>query len=337
MADAGAAGMAADGVPLRDGGVGVAAYAEAVITYLAFAIDRLADRNSNICSWDSSRQHARNVFARQAIQMTWDFTENNPVGSSSGSWSNCVAGLVKVVRQLPASTHGEAVQRDARARVGQYNGAGISTDPPYYDNVPYADISDFFYVWMRKNLSTVWPDEFSTLVTPKAEELVADNVRAGSTAQAEAHFESGMAEFMAEVAEHQPADVPATIYYAYKATETKEGEIRTTGWDTFLQAVLDAGLQVNATWPMRDGVGEFVRARIGVPMPSRHQSSLHVGRAAHRQLLLLAASSWRRLRRELPEAGSGVAVGQHCSGGHGAVHYWAGDQGVFPVCAGGGG
>ena len=119
----------------------------------------------------------------------------------------------------------------------------------------YSYLSDFFYVWLRRNLSDVWPDECATLLTPKADELIANRHRAGSKEQAEEHFESGMAEFMAEVPRCQTADVPATLYYAYKATETKEGEIRSTGWDTFLQAVLDAGLQVNATWPMRTELG----------------------------------------------------------------------------------
>ncbi|MDE0700720.1 MAG: hypothetical protein OXH61_08385 [Acidimicrobiaceae bacterium] len=253
--DARAAGLSNDGVRLRDGGRGATAYADAVVNYLAFAVDRLADRNCTICSWDSSRQHARNVFARQAIPMSWDFTENNPLGTSSGSWSNCVSGIVKVLQHLPGTRQGQARQRDARARVRECADAVLSTDPPYYDNISYADLSDFFYVWLRRNLAGVWPDECSTLLTPKAEELIANRYRAGSKEEAEEHFESGMAEFMAQVAESQPSDVPATIYYAYKATETKDGEIRTTGWDTFLQAVLDAGLQVNATWPMRTELG----------------------------------------------------------------------------------
>ncbi len=260
LADAAAAGLADDGKRVRDGGRGAVAYADAIVTYLAFAIDRLADRNCTICSWDSSRQHARNVFARQAIPMSWDYTENNPIGPSSGSWKNCISGIAKALEHLPASSVGEAQQRDARARVQECSGAVLSTDPPYYDNISYADLSDFFFVWLRRNLGDVWPVECSTLSTPKAEELIANSHRAGSKEQAEKHFESGMAKFMAQVAQSQPGDVPATIYYAYKATETKDGEIRTTGWDTFLQAVLDAGLQVNATWPMRTELGNRLLA-----------------------------------------------------------------------------
>ncbi len=250
-ADGVAAGLADDGVRLRDGGRGAQAYADAIVTYLAFAIDKCADYWSSICTWNSPREQIRNTFSRQAIPMSWDFAECNPFSDSSGNWMAMVNWVVKTVGHFPASIRGEALQRDARARVKECSGAALSTDPPYYDNIAYADLSDFFYVWLRQNLGGVWPVECSTLLTPKAEELIANRYRTGSKEQAEEHFESGMAEFMAQVAQSQPADVPATIYYAYKATESKDGEIRTTGWDTFLQAVLDAGLQVNATWPMR--------------------------------------------------------------------------------------
>ncbi|MYJ97632.1 MAG: DUF1156 domain-containing protein [Acidimicrobiaceae bacterium] len=249
--DACAAGLSDDGVKLRDGGRGATAYADALVTYLAFAVDKCADYWSSICTW-SSGEFVRGTFGRQAIPMTWDFAEVNPFSASTGSWTSMIGWLSKAIEHIPASVaNGEAVQRDARARVLESSGTVISSDPPYYDNISYADLSDFFYVWLRQNLADVWPDECSTLLTPKAEELIANRYRAGSNDQAEEHFETGMAEFMTQVAESQTTNVPATIYYAYKATETKDGEVRTTGWDTFLQAVLDAGLQVNATWPMR--------------------------------------------------------------------------------------
>ena len=251
LADAAAAGLADDGKRLRDGGRGFVAYADAVVTYLAFAIDKCADYWSTIATWSSSGGFVRGTFGRQAIPMTWDFVEVNPYSSSTGNWMAMVDWVTKALSHMPANLNGEAVQRDAQARVLECVGAALSTDPPYYDNISYADLSDFFYVWMRRNLGDVWPVECSTLLTPKAEELIANRYRAGSKEQAEEHFESGMADFMAHVAQSRQGDVPATIYYAYKATETKDGEIRTTGWDTFLHAVLEAGLQVNATWPMR--------------------------------------------------------------------------------------
>ena len=253
QADAAAAGLADDGMRLRDGGRGSVAYADAVVTYLAFAIDKCADLGNSLVRWEPVAQCPRQLFGRQAIPMVWDYAEANPFSSSSGSFGVCLSGTVKGLLSLGLVLGSEAdvSQRDARARVQEFSGAVLSTDPPYYDNISYADLSDFFYVWLRRNLGDVWPDECSTLLTPKAEELIANRYRTGSKQQAEEHFESGMAGFMGQVARSQPGDVPATIYYAYKATETKDGEIRTTGWDTFLQAVLDAGLQVNATWPLR--------------------------------------------------------------------------------------
>lgn len=249
--DAATTGLAEDGVRLRDGGCGADAYADAVTTYLAFVIDKCVDFNCSISSWDSTNVKIRNVFARQAIPMTWDFVECHILGGRVGSFSSQVTNLVGAFAGLPAGTCGKALQRDARARVAESAGTVISTDPPYYDNVGYADLSDFFYVWLRRNLGGVWPDECATLATPKADEMVADPDRYGGRAEGENHFESGMADFMAVVARSQASGIPATIYYAYKATETKDGEVRSTGWDTFLQGVLDAGLQVTATWPMR--------------------------------------------------------------------------------------
>ena len=183
--------------------------------------------------------------------MLWDFAENNVFNDAGGDFRTSLRSVTRALERLPAAGVGRVVQRDARVRVGEAAGAVVSTDPPYYDNVGYADISDFFYVWLRKNLSDVWPDEFSTLLTPKAEEVIADPGRHGGPEGAREHFESGMAEFMATLAASHPADLPAAVYYAYKATETKDGEVRSTGWDTFLQGVVDAGLQVTATWPMR--------------------------------------------------------------------------------------
>jgi putative DNA methylase len=298
--DATAGGFTDDGVRLRDGGAGATAYADAIVTYLAFAVDKMADRNCSICSWDSSRMHARNVFARQAIPMTWDFAENNPLGESSGSWSNTVSSIVAALRHLPGLGIGNSEQRDARIRVAETPGAVVSTDPPYYDNISYADLSDFFYVWLRRNLSDVWPDECATLATPKSDELIANQYRAGSRQKAEQHFESGMAEFMAALADAQHGSAPATIYYAYKATETKDGEVRSTGWDTFLQAVVDAGLSVTATWPIRTELANRPIAR----GTSALASSIVLACRPREVTAQMAtrAEFVAALRRELPEA-----------------------------------
>ena len=260
IADAAVNGVIDDGVRLRDGGSGATAYADAITTYLAFVIDKCADYWSTICTWHNTKELIRNTFGRQAIPMTWDFAETNPFSSSTGNWMAMVDWVQKAVAHCPATGTGEVDQRDARALVRERVGAAISTDPPYYDNISYAELSDFFFVWLRRNLADVWPDECATLQAPKAEELIANPYRAGSKGAAEEHFESGMAEFMVEVAAAHHPDVPSTIYYAYKATETKDGEVRSTGWGTFLQGVLDAGLQVNATWPMRTELGNRLLA-----------------------------------------------------------------------------
>jgi putative DNA methylase len=259
--DAVAAGLERVGIHLRDSGNGATAYADALVTYLAFAVDRMADRNSSICSWDSSRMHARNVFARQAIPMTWDFAENNPIGGSSGSWSNSYSGLAIAIRRLPSGPEGRTAQRDARARINEVGTCLISTDPPYYDNISYADLSDFFYVWLRRNLSGVWPDETSTLLTPKVEELIANQYRAGSKEAANEHFESGMEEVFAEAAANADPRFPAAIFYAFKATEDSNDGLVSTGWETFLGGLLKAGYAISATWPVRTELANKIGAK----------------------------------------------------------------------------
>ncbi len=259
--DALALGMSGDGLRLRDGGRGAQGYADAIVTYLAFVIDKCADYWSSICTWNSPREQVRSTFARYAIALSWDFAETNPFSDSTGNWMAMVDWVSKAVAHLPASGgNGIALQGDAQAVVRQHTGAVLSTDPPYYDNIFYADLSDFFYVWLRRNLADVWPQVCSTLATPKADELIADRYRAGSKENAEEFFEVGMAELMQAVATNTTTDAPATIYYAYKATENIHGDIRSTGWDTFLQAVVDSGLQVTATWPMRTERSNRLRA-----------------------------------------------------------------------------
>ena len=292
--------LPADMARLRDGGRGAPAYADAVVTYLALGISRLTDMCNALCRWESSRTQVRNLFSRQAIPMMWDFAENNVFNDAGGDFRTSLGSVIRALERFPATGTCQIAQRDARARVREIAHSAISTDPPYYDNISYADLSDFFYVWLRRNIGDVWPDEGSTLLTPKAEELIANQYRAGSKAHAEEHFESGMAEFMAEVAEHQRADVPATIYYAYKATETREGEIRATGWDTFLQAVLDAGLQVNATWPMRTELGNRLLASKTNALASSVVLACRPRSAS--AALATRGEFMTALRQELPEA-----------------------------------
>jgi putative DNA methylase len=249
--DALAAGLPAAGKPLRDGGTGASAYADAVGVYLAFAVDKCSDYWSGICSWHSSGEKMRNTFGRQAIPMVWDYAEANPMCDSSGNWMAMVDWTWKALETTPARSGGIAGQADAQNQ-SVSSGKLVSTDPPYYDNIGYADLSDFFYVWLRRSLRPVFPDLFATLAVPKAEELVACSYRHGSKQKAEVFFLDGMTQAMRRLAEQVHQAFPVTIYYAFKQAESDGADGTTnTGWDTFLAAVMEAGFAISGTWPMR--------------------------------------------------------------------------------------
>ena len=240
-----------DATRLRDGGRGITAYADAVITYLAFALDKCSGYWSSICTWHNSKELISSTFGRQAIPMTWDFAETNPFSESTGNWMAMVNWTAKALSQLPVNNIGNVAQRDARARISEIGACVISTDPPYYDNIGYSDLSDYFYVWLRRNVKDIWPEECATLLTPKVEELIADPYRAGSKVLANKHFELGMEGVFGKAAENCDNRFPATIFYAFKATESEERGNISTGWETFLSGLLSAGFVVTATWPMR--------------------------------------------------------------------------------------
>ncbi len=264
--DALAAGLPDDKKPLRDGGTGAAAYADAVAVYLAFVVDKCSDYWSSICSWHNSGEKMRNTFGRQAIPMVWDYTEANPFCTSTGNFLAMVDWTWKALETTPALIGGFAQQADAAAQ-SISSAKTVSTDPPYYDNIGYADLSDFFYVWLRRSLKPVFPDLFATLAVPKAEELVATPYRHGSKEKAETFFLDGMTQAMHRLAEQAHPAFPVTIYYAFKQAETKPGTLITgtgtaavsaasqgvssTGWETFLDAVIRAGFAISGTWPMR--------------------------------------------------------------------------------------
>ncbi len=254
-ADALPAGMADDGLGLDAGGNGATTYAEAVGLYLAFAEDKCSDYWSSICTWHNSGEKMRNTFGRQAIPMTWDFAEANPMCESSGNWMAMVDWSWKALAHTPANAPGFAAQADAQTQVVSRSKV-ISTDPPYYDNIGYADLSDFFYVWLRKSLKPIFPGLYATLAVPKAEELVATPYRHGGKTEAEAFFLDGMTRAMHNLAEQAHPAFPVTIYYAFKQAETKgEAGTHSTGWETFLEAVLRAGFALTGTWPMRTELG----------------------------------------------------------------------------------
>ena len=250
-ADAIAAGMANDHLPLRNGGQGARAYGEAVGMYLAFVIDRLADRGSSICSWDSSREGLRNTFGRQAIPMVWDYAEANPFSGSSGCLDNMLEWVIKCVSEFPASQIAEVGQFDAQRDCGLRE-IMVSTDPPYYDNIGYADLSDFFYVWLRQSLRDTYLELFSTMLVPKVEELIATPYRHdGSVEAAKDFFEDGMLSACKQMYLYAREDIPVTIYYAYKQSDSDADGTASSGWETMLSAVVNAGFAITGTWPMR--------------------------------------------------------------------------------------
>ena len=258
--DALAAGLSDDPTPLRDGGTAAKAYAEAVSVYLAFGISKMTDYHSTITTWHSGREIIRNTFGRQALPMTWDFTEANAFSSSTGNWRNCIEWGVKTLDSLRIASNGTEQQSDAQT-LSYPEEALISTDPPYYDNIGYADLSDFFYCWIKPLLRPVYPELFGVLATPKAEELVATPYRHGGKEAAESFFLDGMSKAIANMARQSSPDYPATIFYAFKQSEIAQEGISSTGWATFLQAVLEAGYAVLGTWPMRTEMANRMRGQ----------------------------------------------------------------------------
>lgn len=226
-------------------------YADAVATYLALVVSRLTDYQSAVTTWASNPQMEilRNVFARQAIPMAWDFAEGNPFGPSSGTLDIMVGAVARVVDMLPTGAQASAHQVDASAR--SYADLVVSTDPPYYDNIVYSDLSDFFYVWLRRSLRDVHPELFSTMLVPKAEELVANPYRHGGKDGASEFFEAGFENVFARARESASDDYPITVYYAFKQQELEAEGVASTGWSTMLEGMIRSGWTITATWPVR--------------------------------------------------------------------------------------
>jgi len=261
LKDARASGMADDSKGIDEGGLGATAYADAVATYLAFAVDKGADYWSTVCSWNAPRDGIRDTFARQAIPMVWDFAEANPLSDSSGNFSVGVEQSSEMLMATPASAAGFAKQLDATAAVNGVASPVVSTDPPYYDNIGYADLSDFFYVWLRRSAGKIYPQLFSTLLVPKAQELVATPYRfQGSKEKAQRFFEEGLGKAFARMRDAHNPGYPLTVFYAFKQAEEEGNEddspepsssLVSTGWETMLEGLIRAGFQITGTWPMR--------------------------------------------------------------------------------------
>ena len=255
-ADAVAAGMFNDHIALAEGGTGARAYGEAVGVYLAFVVDKQADLGNALNRWEPNAQCPRQLFARQAIPMVWDYAEANIFSSSSGSWDVLLENQYKCLLcdsfNFLRNQQGYVRQFDAQSDNG-LRSIMVSTDPPYYDNIGYADLSDFFYVWMRQTLRNIYPKLFRTLLVPKAEELVAIPYRFdGSIEKARDFFEDGMFNTCCRLNQYARDDVPVTIYYAFKQSETdSDDSTASTGWETMLSAIIRAGFTITGTWPMR--------------------------------------------------------------------------------------
>lgn len=250
--DALVAGMDPDQKPLRDGGRGAKAYAEAISVYLAFGVDKLADYANIICGWNNTNENIAHLFGRQAIPMSWDFVEGNPFGPmiSYSSIMRSVSGGLSVSVASSGGAEYHVSAQDCNKLFTEIRPV-ISTDPPYYDNVSYADLSDFFYVWLRRNLRSIFPEIFNTIASPKREELIAAPYRHGSAGDAEMHFIDGMTLAFKEIIKVSSKSAPTAIYYAFKQSEVGDDGISSVGWATFLEAVMLAGFSINGTWPVR--------------------------------------------------------------------------------------
>jgi putative DNA methylase len=251
LKDALAAGMPV-GKRLEVGGADATAYADAVATYLGLSVSRCADYWSSMCSWHSTRETLRNVFGRQAIPMTWDFAETMPLSDSTGGYTGQLAWVAKVLDWVPASGVAQVQQQDASTLK---DSALISTDPPYYDNIGYSDLSDFFYVWQRRTLRDVYPNLLSTMLVPKAEELVANPYRHHGKAGAKTFFEDGFRSVFERARESAREDFPITVWYAFKQSGTSEDGTSSSGWETLLEGMIRSGWWITATWPNRSEMG----------------------------------------------------------------------------------
>ena len=297
--DAKANGMPDDGLGIAEGGKGATAYGDALAVYLGFVSDKVSDYWSSICSWNSSREIMRSTFGRQALPMVWDYAEANPFCSSSGNWIAMTDWTTKALAYTPANKEGFATQQDA-SKQDVSKSKVISTDPPYYDNIGYADLSDFFYVWMRRSLRAIYPDLFSTMAVPKSEELVATPYRHGSKENAEIFFLDGMTQAIHNMSVKGHPAFPVSIYYAFKQAETKDGSTSSTGWETFLEAVIQAGFAITGTWPVRTERG--ARA-IGIGANVLASSVVLVCKKRKFEIESISRRQFQReLRDQMPEA-----------------------------------
>jgi putative DNA methylase len=261
LCDAKDAGLDDDGIGLDEGAHGARAYADAIGTYLAFAVSKVVNASSSLSRWrpDAGKEGLGELFARQAVSMVWNFAEGNPFHDGPTNVGSAAEWIAKAVAFLPAVPTGIATQHDVCADRSESTGWMISTDPPYYDNVAYADLSDVFYVWLRRILQDVYPELLRTLLTPKDEELVADPFRRGGPEAAKEFFEQGFQKAFSMMRRHTPADLPITMFYAYRQSGSDAIGDSSTAWEAMLSAMLRSGWSVTGTWPMRTELSNRIR------------------------------------------------------------------------------
>jgi putative DNA methylase len=307
------AGFPNDPCPLADRGSGSVAYSDAVATYLALAIDRAADAWSTLASWRQGVEATRGTFARQALPMVWDYAEANPFSESCGNWTDAsIEWIVKSITHVPAQTQAEVKQLDAAAAINGVRQPVISTDPPYYDNISYADLSDYFYVWLRRSIGNLYPTLFATLLTPKTQELIATPYRHdGNKDSSQAFFEAGLGKAFSKMRELHSSGFPLAVYYAFKQTETEEedgeedgriGGVATasTGWETMLSGLIRSGFSIHGTWPMRTERGA---RSVSIGTNALASSIVLICRPRPAEVPLATRKQFiTALRQELPEA-----------------------------------
>jgi putative DNA methylase len=308
IADAVEAGLVNDGIGLDAGGTKATAFGDAIATFLTLTLGRGADYWNSNATWESAGGFVAHAFTRQAIPMIWDYAESNPFSDASGNWeSTCLDWVIRVIRNFTPASQGHSSQADAQSQTISSKKV-VSTDPPYYDNIAYADLSDFFYVWMRRSLRSVFPSLLGTMAVPKAEELVATPYRHGGKERAEAFFMDGMTQSIHNIALQAHPAFPVSIYYAFKQSETKEGSTTSTGWVTFLEAVIQAGFAIDGTWPLRT---ERSARTISIGTNALASSIVLICRKREAKADSISRRDFQRqLRDEMPEALETMIGGQ---------------------------
>ncbi|MGW5300921.1 DUF1156 domain-containing protein [Rhodococcus aetherivorans] len=287
-----------EGERLEAGGTGAAAYADAVATYLGLGVSRTTDLGNALVTWSNSRDQARNLFARQAIPMAWDFVEVSPFAGAAGDLGIATRSMAEALDRLQPELQGRANQASARER--NLSNFVISTDPPYYDNIGYSDLSDFFYVWIRRSLRSIHPNLLGTMLVPKADELVANPYRHGGKGNAHQFFEDGFREVFRRARESALPDFPITVYYAFKQQDNDDRGEASTGWETLLEGMITSGWSITATWPMRSERGgrmlsvgtNALASSIVLALRPRHESAPVIDRRGF----------INALKNELPQA-----------------------------------